>query len=273
MGQHEDFILTPLSSVVDDAVSALQPLPPSISQVALCEYVMHSLFLKMTGFQEQKCKCICWDMATFDYEYRYDRFTRNTLGECSNLTEKDKVFTDIHERILNIDSSFNIYNFFRVFILPNIPRIWQIVEDARNKIMSFYSSVSMLINLQADYFVFQQWVKNFKGECLINISNKNNLIFIGDCNQCDKCIKKNKSNNCSLFYLCNFQNAYKGMYNHRNRCAHNTLSYQIGAKTLLQYQTNSLPYDNYFARFFVLLVVDGLFVALYKEYLRLNTNK
>lgn len=269
MGQHEEFILTPLSSVVDDAVSALQPLSPSISQVALCEYVMHSLFLKMTGFQEQKCKCICWDMATFDYEYRYNRFTQNTLGECSNLSEKDKVFTDILERILNIDPSFDVYNFFRDSFMYPCPLVEQIVNNAISKIDKLYSSVSMLINLRTDYCTFKQWVNNFKGECLINPPKGNNIVyFMGKCANCNKYIQK--TNDCSLSYLCNFQEVYKSMYNHRNRCAHNTLSYQIGAKTLLQYQTNPHPYDNYFARFFVLLVVDSLFVALYKEYLKIN---
>lgn len=45
----------------------------------LCEYVMQSLFLKLTGAQEQKLKCICWDIATHNYEYRYDFLNKKTM--------------------------------------------------------------------------------------------------------------------------------------------------------------------------------------------------
>ena len=60
-----------------------------IETYPLGDYIMQSVFLKMTGFQEQKMKCICWELASNDYEYRYYRFTQNKLGECSNYKEKN----------------------------------------------------------------------------------------------------------------------------------------------------------------------------------------
>ena len=49
----------------------------------LYDYVLQTTFLKMTGSQEQKLKCIQWELATDDYEYRYDILSKS-IGELSN---------------------------------------------------------------------------------------------------------------------------------------------------------------------------------------------
>jgi uncharacterized membrane-anchored protein len=49
--------------------------------------------------QEQKMKCIGWELATYDYEYRY-KFTQKPLGECSSYDEKEKIFNDIIYQIV-----------------------------------------------------------------------------------------------------------------------------------------------------------------------------
>ena len=56
---HTDFILTPLMEVLKDGVDACTSMPVGIENGALGEYFMQSLFLRMTGAQEQKLKCIC----------------------------------------------------------------------------------------------------------------------------------------------------------------------------------------------------------------------
>ena len=55
---HTDFILNPLTEVLADGVHACTSLPVGIENSALGEYFMQSLFLRMTGAQEQKMKCI-----------------------------------------------------------------------------------------------------------------------------------------------------------------------------------------------------------------------
>ena len=39
---------------------------------ALKDYFLSSIFLRMTGAQEQKLKCICWEIATHNYDFRYE---------------------------------------------------------------------------------------------------------------------------------------------------------------------------------------------------------
>ena len=70
MKNHKNFILSSISDVLNDAVSASAGVNSGIETYPLCDYIMQSVFLKMTGFQEQKMKCICWELATNDYEYR-----------------------------------------------------------------------------------------------------------------------------------------------------------------------------------------------------------
>src|SRR5688572_16987320 len=87
LNNHTEFILSPTTDILRDVVSASAGIGHGIETYPLCDYVMQSAFLKMTGFQEQKMKCICWELATNDYEYRYE-FTKNPLGECSSYKEK-----------------------------------------------------------------------------------------------------------------------------------------------------------------------------------------
>ena len=67
ISQHSEFILTPLIKILIDGVSACHAIGDGMDSYPMGEYLMQSLFLKMTGAQEQKMKCICWDLATTDY--------------------------------------------------------------------------------------------------------------------------------------------------------------------------------------------------------------
>ncbi len=57
------------------------------------------------------------------------------------------------------------------------------------------------------------------------------------------------------------------VYRHRNRCAHNTLSYQENLPTLNKLMDNDYVYENYFLRYAMLTLIDGITVTLYKNYL------
>ena len=72
MSEHAGFILSPLSDILREGNSACRGIGDEMASFALSEYVMQTIFIKMTGALEQKMKCICWDMATKDFEYRYD---------------------------------------------------------------------------------------------------------------------------------------------------------------------------------------------------------
>ena len=78
--QHSEFILTPILNILKDGISASRAIGDGMDVYPMGEYLMQSLFLKMTGAQEQKLKCICWDLATLDYEYRYDFLNKKNYG-------------------------------------------------------------------------------------------------------------------------------------------------------------------------------------------------
>ena len=96
---HIPFILKPASDTVREALGALNATSGGIETYPLCGYIMQSLFLKLTGLQEQKLKCICWEMACRDYEYRYERFERNRYSECSDYKDKCLVYNDLISQI------------------------------------------------------------------------------------------------------------------------------------------------------------------------------
>lgn len=84
--QHQQFIQTPILDILRDTVTSCRAIGDGIEVHPLCEYIMQTTFLNMTGASEQKLKCICWEMATNDYEYRYE-LLRSPIGECSNYKD------------------------------------------------------------------------------------------------------------------------------------------------------------------------------------------
>ena len=107
---HNNFILSPIGEILKDMVSASSGVGNGIESFPLLDYIMQATFLKMTGAQEQKMKCIGWELATYDYEYRY-KFTQKPLGECSSYDEKEKIFNDIiYQIVKHGKKEFDIYS-------------------------------------------------------------------------------------------------------------------------------------------------------------------
>ena len=57
------------------------------------------------------------------------------------------------------------------------------------------------------------------------------------------------------------------VYEHRNKCAHNLLSLQKNLPTLKTLEEEEFMYNNYYFRFSVLVLLDEIFVRLFKAYL------
>ena len=57
------------------------------------------------------------------------------------------------------------------------------------------------------------------------------------------------------------------VYNKRNQIAHNTLSYQYNTQKMKHMSQNEFIHDNFFTRFAVLILIDKIFITLFKEYL------
>jgi hypothetical protein len=236
---HTDFILSPITDILKDCISASAGIGSGIETYPLSDYVMQSVFLKMTGFQEQKMKCIAWDLATIDYEYRYKRYSQKTLGECSRYAEKNEVYKDLIACIKKLDNSF-------VFQINKTAKLNVICRYIRQ----IFDNTNLSIWIQNDYSNFETILLNQIGNSL----NDNNNLFD---NQNDD--RMDSSNH--------IRKIYNHLYRHRNRCAHNTPSYQQNLPTLRTLVNPNYQYENYFIRFATLVLIDKVFVELYQKYL------
>ena len=138
---HIPFIKQPLIGILKEAIHALGAVGEGIETYPICSYVLHSVFLKLTGAQEQKLKCICWELASRDYEYRYERYNKNPLGECSDIKEKTIVYNDLINEIKKIDSTFCTDSIDKSLILTE----W------RNSVLSIFSDSNVSKSFYAQF--------------------------------------------------------------------------------------------------------------------------
>lgn len=237
MNNHKDFILSPITDILTDVVSANAGIGSGIETFPLCDYIMQSVFLKMTGFQEQKMKCICWEMATNDYEYRYE-FTKNPLGECSNYKDKQTIYKDLIKQIKKQNSGFNVSS--------DINKV-SILANTTSEITDKFSDTNLSVWTQKSFNDY----RNIWSEVLYTyFANDDFNLFTGI------------SGSGSL------KKIYEDhLYKQRNRIAHNTQSYQQNLPTLKTLVTEDYKYENYFIFFSILVLIDSIFIELYKKYL------
>lgn len=249
MSQHSNFILKPISDVLSDALSVLSTIGDGIDAIPVSEYLLQSTFLRMTGFQEQKLKCVVWDLATSDYTYRYERFSRKPVGECSCYEEKNLIYKDLVGILSNF--GFEITDAIRQ----------DIFEEAKQTALDIYSQSNLVESNSLHYMEFEQYLTVISKDCIMA---KDNLFKnVSNCRDKDN----NQKNRCK-HGLCMRQVFEISVYHFRNQCAHNTQSYQSNLPTLESLQSLEYRYANYFIRFFILILVDDIFRYLYGEYKR-----
>lgn len=306
---HTDFILTPILSILEQGINASQSLPAGIESFPISEYHLQSVFLKMTGASEQKMKCILWQLATDDYQYRYEYLLRNDLGECSTYSSKDSVFKDLIKQITNIKAGFSIHdvwdnvaidantlatertkwkdkvdrnreNQIAYLIQKNIDAGHPLAQDSIDRMRASimgrpypeqdFATLSSSIRRKARISQLLEQIKSL-------LENTNPAIwrtaeyisFSGTCQKqikgCDVAVLKD--NSCCLLSG-NLVGLYNDLvYRHRNRMAHNTLSYQRNLPALSTLSDPRYYLQNYFYRFALLIVVDEVFLRLYTKYL------
>jgi hypothetical protein len=243
---HEEFIKLSIIGILQDVVSASKGIGSGIETFPLCDYVMQSVFLKMTGFQEQKMKCIIWEIATIDFDYRRTLLGNDDkLGECSSYSDKNKIYKRLVEQILKHDPKFDIKRDINAIT---------ILKDTIDCVKTEFVKTNLSIWAQGSFNEFT--------------SNINTLIkpehFIG----------KDSKGNTNLFVNV-LQDKYEVLYKHRNRIAHNTPSYQQNLPTLKTLANPNYKYENYFIYFSILVLIDKIFIDLYTKYLAAienNTN-
>lgn len=235
---HYDFIKSPISKILLDAVSVCNGIGNGMEVFPITDYLLQSVFIKMTGFQEQKIKCIYWELATVDYEFRYD-FTKKPLGECSSYKDKNEIYSELLSQIKKHNNSFELLNNKKSIILNNVT----------NELTSIFENTNFLVLGRKKYNQFlETWSNIDENHFAVN----DNLFHLNNIKNKDYPLKK--------IYE-------KHLYKNRNRIAHNTLSYQQNLPTLKVLENNEYKYENYFLWFSILILIDKLQIELYNQYI------
>lgn len=235
--QHQQFIQTPILNILRDTVTACRAIGDGIDTQPLCEYILQTTFLKMTGASEQKLKCICWEMATNDYEYRYQMLT-DKMGECSNYKDKQKIFKEMQDVIRRIAPDQINEPAFGEQYKENL------VNDINNNITSVVDKSLIGVVKEKDFLLFKAGP---------NIINKDSFAIY---------------NNGKISFLGNdLQDFYNNVvYRHRNRYAHNLRSYQENLPSLTGLKDGIYEKENYFTMLSILILMDELYMKLYGIY-------
>lgn len=234
---HSDFIFSPISKILREAVSASAGIGAGIETFPLCDYVMQSVFMKMAGFQEQKMKCICWDAASIDFDYRYE-FTKKPLGECSSYPDKNAIYKDLIKLVKKNGISVNEVFYDRE----------KLIESAAKEVLETFDQTNLSIWAQSAFFDFSK----IRGSIKRNHIASDSEIFN------DPSLKS--------WYI-------DHLYRHRNRVAHNTSSYQQNLPTLKTLMDEKYKYENYFLFFFMLTLIDKIFIEAHRKFLQAINEK
>lgn len=277
MGKHDEFIMTPISSVIREAVTGSFGIGIGIETFPVSEYVMQSLFIKMTGFQEQKLKCIVWEIATNNFDYRRILLSgTDQLGEYSNYQAKNTIYKRLIEAIKLCDENFEVEDSVdKKEVLKNS------LSEVREKLKD--TNLSQWSQKKFKYFTDTQFTE--EGQFMLNDTlfreppNSNQMpkepkgipenacekekkTYLGKLN--DYKVKMTSYQN-NINY--NLKIKYEELYLNRNRLAHNVKSYQKNLPSLNILRNENDESRNYYIWFFILNLIDSVFIELYKVYI------
>ncbi|BFK46691.1 hypothetical protein I180019D1_21010 [Alistipes sp. i18-0019-D1] len=204
----------------------------------------------MTGFQEQKLKCILWELATDDYEFRYkllsnSKSTSKSYGECSRYDDKKNILNDLWEQIHKFKPSIDLN-------VIDKAALWNTLHTDMEDI---FAHSNILEWSQSDFEGYREFFLGITDKQFITRQKKQIALLTNS----DNLTTAEKTNN--------LYDAYDKLYSHRNRCAHNTLSQQPHLPTLQMLSSPSYKYENYFIRFYVIALIDRIFVRFWREYI------
>jgi hypothetical protein len=243
---HIPFILRPATEIVKEAIWSLNATNGGIETYPISSYLLHSLFLKLTGAQEQKLKCICWEIACRDYEYRYDRFERNRYSECSGYDDKNMVYNDILNAIKKHDNSFLITD----DIKNNILHVW------KTSTRELFGNGVLYHNFKRKYDEYKELITDVDKKWIMN----NKQLLTNEDNISPEA--RRKTFNLALQGL--FK---KHVFVERNRCAHNTRSYQHNLPSIKEMVSPEHKLQNYFLFMSIIILLDEIYRKLFETYL------
>lgn len=227
--------MTPLSAILKTATESMAAMGDGMQCYPVADWVMPTVFLRMTGAQEQKLKCIYWDLGSMDLERRFHRILEK-LGDMSCYDEKKDLCTDLVSFLVRNKPGYNPST--------DIDRgnlLAEAIEDVKNA-----CGRTLMQTWYPDYYLdFEEVTTRMRKEDIVEWN-------YNDC-KCKELLKGE------------LRKVFDAMYYHRNRCAHNTTSFQRNLPKFETLSGQNAVYENYFIRFLMLILLDRLFVGLYKE--------
>ena len=302
-GPHSRFIRTPLASILKNGANACCGVGYGIETYPLCDHVMQSLFLRMTGAQEQKMKCICWELATDDYDFRYRYLGQKNLGEFSTYADKKFVYKEMcaaieddcytahlaQARLRQMERKKNELEFQKKEVKTKgtspdetaaiekrlgseIKNVNDAIKETEGRIKQMGSQSStksgdFAIDCDARVSILNEAIKDTKefARTVLGYGDEHGRLFFE--NNVSLVIDKDDFGKTGSLFEKNLENIYSDVvYKHRNRCAHNTTSYQENLPTFDSLAQDDYQLCSYYFRFAILLLIDGIFRHLYQEY-------
>lgn len=235
---HEKFILTPIFNILKEASLAIDSLNVGIESHTLRDSIMQSTVLRMTGASEQKLKCIMWEIASYDFTFRYENIFQKPLGECSSYDDKKKMFKAIcdmlEENDIQTQFDANIKN--------------SIIDKAHKDLVTLLTDSAFEYWYERDFKVFIESPLTITTSTFV-FGESGKLQLIGSVLQ--------------EFYK-------KTVYRQRNRYAHNLLSYQMNVPTLTTLADKNYESANHFKIFSMLILLDEIFMELFRRFMMLK---
>ena len=180
-------------------------------------------------------KCIAWEIATNDFDYRRKLLNNeDKLGEYSTFETKNKVYKTIYKQIERFDLNFKFKD--NVFIDDMKKRV---KKNSFELVKEVFENTNLMV-----------WNQNSYSQFL-----KSKII------EEDQYLKDGKN-----LMGEKIKNEYEELYNQRNRIAHNTLSYQQNLPDFNILKNEKEYSRNYFLWFAILLLIDNIFIEMYKLY-------
>lgn len=256
INQHQEFIQSSAAELLLESAALMSPISEGIMMLKTHDYILQTLFMKMTGYLEQKMKCICWEIASESFEYRVAVYQKERILGFSTYKDKKAVLNDLLKEIRHVDKEYIIDN----------DRKRNLIEETKGVLAEFVKAGSLRRIFQEQIENLNKFLSALRPDCLLcNSGSKEGKIleiFCGQQNDSGLIIENGKKR-----LLVNLQLAYNEIvYNHRNRCAHNTLCYQRNNPPIDLLSRTDYCYYSYFVRFAILLLIDKIFVLVYGDW-------
>ncbi|MBR1453828.1 MAG: hypothetical protein IJ593_04205 [Lachnospiraceae bacterium] len=257
--QNKKFIKTRISTLLSREIDCVSSFSNMIEFYPISEMILQSLFLKLTGAQEQKFKSMLWEWACMDLDYR-----RYLLKNSRSNDTKDNNYINYPE-IKNYSAYCEKNDF--------IKKMYKVISDVINKDEKCFLCDDDGQRLNEKFIMISRndieniFMSSFYNRMNVFINYWDpNVGFINN-NELELIVKQVATNNeekSLLVFNDKFvENCYKKLYKYRNKCAHNAFVYQNPYPTLDELSKMD-ENNNIFKWIQTLLIIDELSIYFFE---------